>query len=397
VEVQCPGAEMFSKRIRNVQPSGTVMLANKVKRLKSQGLDVLSFTLGEPDFPTPQHIVDAAKKALDDGMTHYTQSLGIPELREAVAEHVTKKNGIRSDADNVIILPTTFAIYAAVQAFVNPGEQVIFPNPGWVSYGPMVNLAKGVPVPVRMRYDDGWVWDPEDIASHVTDKTKAIILNTPSNPTGSIISKETLKAIGDLAEDRDLVIIADEVYENLVYDEEHVSIGSFDRIGNRVVTISGLSKSYAMTGWRIGWMVADKETIKMVNKLQQHSLTCLPQFIQMGALAALKGGDACVNEMRDEFKARRDMLIPMLNEIDGVTCEVPKGAFYAFFKMDLGFASMDLAEMLLYKAHVSMTPGSAFGSAGEGFLRMSYAASRNDLTEGVRRMDEFVRSMKKGN
>ncbi|MGA1872476.1 MAG: pyridoxal phosphate-dependent aminotransferase [Thermoplasmatota archaeon] len=387
---------MFSKRIRNVQPSGTVMLANKVKRLKSQGLDVLSFTLGEPDFPTPQHIVDAAKKALDDGMTHYTQSLGMTELREAVADHVKQKNGIPAEADNVMILPTKFALYAAMQAFINPGEQVIFPNPGWVSYGPMVNLAKGIPVPVRMRYDDGWVWDPEDIANHITSKTKAIIINTPSNPTGSILSPETLKAIGDLAQDKDILIISDEVYENLVYDNKHVSIGSLDRIANRVVTISGFSKSYAMTGWRVGWMVADKDTIKMINKLQQHSLTCLPAFVQMGALAALKQGEGCVESMRDEFKARRDLLIPMLNEIEGVTCEVPKGAFYAFFRMDMGFGSMDLAEMLLYKAHVSLTPGSAFGSAGEGYLRMSYAASREDLTEGVRRIDNFTRSLKTG-
>jgi aspartate aminotransferase len=386
---------MFSKRIRNVQPSGTVMLANKVKRLKKQGLDILSFTLGEPDFTTPAHIIEAAKRALDGGMTHYTQSLGMPELRDAVAEHVTRKNGIRATSEEVIILPTKFALYAAIQSFVNPGEQVIFPNPGWVSYGPMITMAKGTPVPVKMRYNDGWHWSPEDIRSHITPKTKAIIINTPSNPTGSIISKETLNEIGEIAEEKDLVIISDEVYENLVYDDEHFSIGSMDNLAERTVTISGFSKSYAMTGWRIGWMVASKETIRMVNKLQQHSLTCIPPFIQMGALAALEAGDGCVMEMKEEFKARRDLLIPLLNDIPSISCEVPKGAFYAFFKMDLGFKSMDLAEMLLYKAHVALTPGSAFGSGGDGYMRMSYAASRDDLIEGAKRINDFARSFEK--
>jgi len=386
---------MFSKRIRNVQPSGTVMLANKVKRLKNQGLDILSFTLGEPDFTTPQHIIDATKKALDKGMTHYTQSMGIPELKQAVADHVARKNGIKATAEEVMILPTKFALYAAIQSFVNPGEQVIFPNPGWVSYGPMVTLAKGTPVPVKMRYVDGWYWDPEDIRSHVTPRTKAIILNTPSNPTGSIISRDTLKEIGEIAEEKDLVIISDEVYENLVYEDEHFSIGSLDGPAERTVTISGFSKSYAMTGWRIGWMVANKETIRMVNKLQQHSLTCLPPFIQMGALAALEAGDQCVKDMKEEFRARRDLLIPLLNDIPSITCEVPKGAFYAFFRMDLGFKSMDLAEMLLYKAHVALTPGSAFGSAGDGYMRMSYAASREDLIEGAKRIGDFARSFEK--
>ncbi|MEA3557905.1 MAG: pyridoxal phosphate-dependent aminotransferase [Candidatus Thermoplasmatota archaeon] len=386
---------MFSKRIRNVQPSGTVMLSNKVKRLKSQGLDIISFTLGEPDFNTPDHIIDAAKKALDDGLTHYMQSLGMPELREAIADHVKKKNHIPAEGENVIILPTKFALYSAIQALVNSGEQVIFPNPGWVSYGPMVALSKGRPVPVKMRFDNGWYWDPDDIRSHVTHKTKAIILNNPSNPTGSIMSKETLKEIAEIAIEKDLVIISDEVYENLVYENKHFSIGSLDEVKEKVVTISGFSKSYAMTGWRIGWMVGSTEIIKMVNKLQQHSLTCLPGFVQMGALAALRNGMGSVVEMREEFKARRDLVIPLLNEIPGVSCEVPKGAFYAFFKMDLGFRSMDLAEMLLYKAHVALTPGSAFGSAGEGYLRMSYATSRENLTEGVKRIDEFARSLKK--
>lgn len=386
---------MFSKRIQNVQPSGTVMLSNKVKRLKDQGLDILSFTLGEPDFPTPRHIVDAAKDALDQGLTHYTSSLGITELREEVAKIATERNKIKAEYDNVIILPTKLALYMAIQTFINPGEQVIYPNPGWVSYGPMITLAKGTPVPVRMRYNDGWHWDPADISSHITEKTKAIILNTPSNPTGSLVERDTQKEIAEIAEEKDILIISDEVYENLVYEDQHHSIGSFEDAYDRTVTVSGFSKSYAMTGWRVGWMIASKETIRMVNKLQQHSLTCLPEFVQRGAIAALRNGDDSINAMKMEFKKRRDVLIPMLNEVDGITCEMPKGAFYAFFNMDLGFKSMDLAEMLLYKAHIALTPGSAFGSAGDGFMRMSYAASMEDLEEGAKRIAEFTRSLKR--
>ncbi len=387
---------MFSKRIRNVEPSATVQLSNKVKRLKNQGLDILSFTLGEPDFNTPQHIIDAAKKALDDGKTHYTSSLGIPELREAIANRYGRQNDIEITSDNVIALPAKFALYSAIQSTINKGDEVIIPNPGWVSYGPMVQLARGIPIKVKMTYNGGWGLTAESIEAQLSSKTKAIILNTPANPTGSVLDKETLKGIADLADDRDILIISDEIYEDLVYDDmEHFSIGSLDHVKDKTITVSGLSKSYAMTGWRLGWMVAPKEAIKMVNKLQQHSLTCMPHFIQMAAVAALEHGRDPVLKMRDEFQERRNILIPLLNEIDGVSCEVPKGAFYAFFKVNIGFNSMDLADMLLYKAHVALTPGSAFGSMGANHMRMSYAASRENIIEGVHRISDFVDGFRK--
>lgn len=381
---------MFSKRIRNVRPSGTVMLSNKVKRLKKQGLDILSFTLGEPDLTTPQHIVDACKKALDDGMTHYGSSLGMMELREGIAERVKEKNNVDATMDNVIVMPSKFAILSALQTFVNPGDKILIPNPGWVSYGPMVQLAGGTPVPVKMRYDNGWIWDPEDIRAHVTPRSKAIILNTPSNPMGGIMEEKTLREIVDIAIEKDLLIIADEVYENLIYEGEHFSIQSIDEAFDRIITVSGFSKSYAMTGWRVGWLVGSDETIKMVNKIMQHSLTCVPPFVQMGALQAIKEGQKDIDRMREDFKKRRDFVIPKLNEIDAISCEMPKGAFYAFFKMDVGFNSMDLAEMLLYKTHVALTPGTAFGSASSNYMRMSYAASMDELEEGVERIKRFT-------
>ncbi|MGA1821891.1 MAG: pyridoxal phosphate-dependent aminotransferase [Thermoplasmatota archaeon] len=380
---------MFSKRVRNVRPSGTVMLSNKVKRLKKQGLDILSFTLGEPDFTTPSHITEACKKALDQGMTHYTSSLGMPELRQAIARYARTKNGIDAVEENVILMPAKFALMATLQAFINPGDKVIIPNPGWVSYGPMVQMAGGTPSPVKMRYNDGWDWHPEDIRAHITSNTKAIILNTPSNPMGSVMDEKRIREIADIALEHDLLVISDEIYENLIYEGTHFSMASMEEMADRTITVSGFSKSFAMTGWRVGWIVANEETIKMLNKIMQHSLTCIPPFIQMGALAALENGDECVNRMKDEFRNRRDMIIPRLNEIDGISCEKPKGAFYAFFKMDIGFNSMDLAEMLLYKAHVAVTPGSAFGSAGSNYIRMSYAASMENLEEGVSRIKKF--------
>lgn len=385
------GDILFSKRITELEPSSTIALNNLVKRMEREGKKVLSFTLGEPDFPTPPHIVEAAKTALDNGDTHYTPSAGTMQLRQAVVDRVRTVNSLKVQPENVIILPTKLAIYMAVQAFVDDGDEIIFPDPGWVSYGPMVQLSGGRPVPVPMVNEDGWKWELPEIEKAITKRTKAIIINTPSNPTGSILSRKDQEGLAKLARDHGLKIISDEIYENLVYDEPHHSIGSLPAAEDNTITISGLSKSYAMTGWRVGWMVADPNTIEMVNKLQQHTLTCLPGFVQAGAVAALKGGDSTVEPMRREFKARRDLVIPLLNEIDDITCEVPKGAFYAFFRMDNGKSSTENAELLLKHAQVALTPGSAFGKAGEGYQRMSYAASRDDLKAGIAKIRSFMK------
>ncbi|MDG6224797.1 MAG: pyridoxal phosphate-dependent aminotransferase [Candidatus Thermoplasmatota archaeon] len=379
----------FSKRIRELAPSGTVMLANRIKKLKSKGVDIISFNLGEPDFDTPPKVVEAAKHALDRGDTHYTPSLGTNELRSAVADHVWNKNGIPAKVDNVMIMPAKFALYAALQALVDVGDEVIYPDPGWVSYGPMVQLAGGVCRPVRMINDGYWHWRPKDIEDAINDRTRAIIINTPSNPTGSVMSLKDLEQIAAIAKDHDLYVISDEIYEDLIYDGKHCSIASLFGMADRTLTVSGLSKSYAMTGWRLGWLIADREIIKMVNKLQQHSLTCLPGFIQQAAVTALSESES-VEAMRKEFMERRDMLVPLINSIPGLSCETPQGAFYAFFKADLGYDSMTLSEMLIDRANVALTPGSAFGEGGEGYLRMSYAASREDIAEGMRRIKEVA-------
>jgi aspartate aminotransferase len=384
---------MLSRRIKDLAPSGTVMLSNRVAKLKSEGVDVISFTLGEPDFITPKNVIRAAKAALDAGDTHYTPSTGIKDLREAILSHILKKNRIQARLDNVMVLPAKFALYCAIQSILNDGDEVLYPDPGWVSYGPQVQMAGGKPIPFRMTFEDGWHLSPESIERSITSRTKAIIINTPSNPTGSVMSEEELGLVAEIAKKKDLLVIADEVYEDLIYEGEHHSIGSFEGMADRTITIAGLSKSYAMTGWRIGWVIANADIIGMINKIQQHSLTCLPGFVQRAGLEAIIGGRDSVEEMRKEFQARRDLLIPLINSIPGLSCEVPKGAFYAFFKADLGIDSMKLSEMLLDHAHVALTPGSAFGKEGEGYLRMSYAASRKDIEEGMRRIAEFVATL----
>ena len=381
---------MLSKRIRELAPSGTVALSNKVAKLKAEGVDVISFTLGEPDFTTPANVIRAAKDALDAGDTHYTPSLGIKVLREEIVRHIRAKNGIQASRDNVMVLPAKFALYAAVQAIVDKGEEVIIPDPAWVSYVPMVQLAEGKVRSVKMEFDDGWHLHASDVEKAIRSRTKAIIINTPANPTGSVMTRQELEEIARIAKEHDLYVIADEVYEDLIFEGIHHSIASFEGMADRTITVAGLSMSYAMTGWRIGWIIGNTEFIDSVNKLQQHSLTCLPGFVQKAALEALKGGAGSVEMMRREFLERRNMLIPMINSIPGLSCEVPKGAFYAFFRADLGMDSMELSERLLEEAHVAMTPGSAFGQAGEGYMRMSYAASRKDITEGMRRIKLFT-------
>jgi aspartate aminotransferase len=366
---------MFSRRIRELAPSGTIALSNKVSKLKAEGIDVISFTLGEPDFTTPVNVIRAAKDALDAGDTHYTPSMGIKGLREYIARHVFRKNGINAGIDNIMVLPAKFALYAAVQAIVDKGEEVILPDPAWVSYGPMVQLAEGSVRSVPMDYENGWHIRALDIENAINSRTKAIVLNTPANPTGSVMTRPELEEIAKLAKEHD-----------------H-SIASFEGMAERTITVAGLSKSHAMTGWRIGWIIGNTEFISNVNKLQQHSLTCLPGFIQQAGMEALKSGAGNVEMMRREFLERRNMLIPLINSIPGLSCEVPKGAFYAFFRADLGMDSMKLSERLLEEAHVAMIPGSAFGPTGEGYMRMSYAASRNDIAEGMRRIKEFVEAL----
>ena len=380
-------------RMSRVAESGTVKMGNMERELKAKGVKVISFALGEPDFDTPQHIKDAAVESLKAGFTHYTASKGIVELRQAIAEKSKNENGIDCTPDEVLVTPTKLGIFETIMAFIGDGDEVIVPDPGWVSYAPMVNLAGGKAVNARLREDEDFRMTPEKVAAAITSRTKMILLNSPSNPTGTVMTESDFNGIAELARDHDLLVLTDEIYEKLVYDGRHVSIAALDGMYERTVTLNGFSKSYAMTGWRIGWLVAHKDLMKPIDKVQQHTLTCCTSFAQKGALAALTGPQKCVEDMRAEFRRRRDFMVARLNSSGLFECRKPSGAFYAFPRYHLKLPSQQLAERLLESAHVGMTPGSAFGDGGEGFLRISYANSMENLKKGMEAVEEAMRKL----
>jgi aspartate aminotransferase len=320
--------------------------------------------------------------------------MGIPELRKAIAEAVKAKNGIPCEAKNVLVTPTKQALFMIALAYLNPGDEVLLPDPSWVSYEAHIRMCGAVPKYVTTKFDDGFVIDPEKVAAAVTPKTKMMVINSPSNPTGCVQPESTLKGIADICREKDIMVMADEIYEHIVYDgAKHYSIAAMPDMFDRTITVSGLSKTYAMTGWRIGWMIAPEADIKAVNKLQSHSITCCTSFTQPAALEALKGPQDDKNKMVAEFKKRRDLALDLISEIPGLECNVPGGAFYLFPKYDAKIASNDLAEKFLMEGHVAVTPGRAFGPAGEGFFRLSYAASESDIIEGLGRIKDIMRSL----
>ncbi len=380
----------FATRVTSVESSPTVRISDMVTELKARGEKILSLSIGEPDFPTPAHIVQAGKKALDDGFTKYTPATGFKDLREAVAEKSVKENRIPAKPENVLIAPTKHTLFMTCMALLDPGDEAIIPDPGWVSYGPMVVLAGAKPVPVRAADEQGFVPNPDDLAELITPRTRFIMLNSPSNPAGSVYPRGAMKGIADLAQDHDLVVVSDEIYEKILYEGEHVSPASLDGMFDRTVTVNGFSKTYSMTGWRLGWLVAPKPIFKEISKVQEHSITCATAFAQKAGVAALRGPTEPLREMVAEFRARRDLVMRELAKMDRVSCFKPAGAFYVFPRFDVPLDDAALAEKLLKEAKVAVTPGSAFGEAGAGHQRLSYAASRETISEAVRRIGEVV-------
>ncbi len=384
----------ISQRLQEIPPSGTVAISNLVNQMKSEGVDIISFSVGEPDFNTPDNIVDACAKSLKSGFTHYTPSLGIPELRKAIAESTRAKNGIPCEAKNVLVTPTKQALFMIALAYLDPGDEVILPDPSWVSYEAHIRMCGAVPKYVTTSFDDGFVIDPEKVRAAVTPKTKMIIINSPSNPTGCVQPESTLKGIADIAREKDIMVMTDEIYENIIYDgAKHYSIAAMPDMFDRTITVSGLSKTYAMTGWRLGWMIAPEADIKAVNKLQSHSVTCCTSFTQPAAVEAIRGPQADKERMVAQFKKRRDLALDLISEIPGLECNVPGGAFYLFPKYSAKISSHELAEKFLMEGHVAVTPGRAFGPAGEGFFRLSYAASEQDIVEGLGRIKKILASL----
>lgn len=360
--------------------------------------DVVRLEIGEPDLNTPTHIKEAAKVALDEGFTHYTPFNGFEDLREQIGEKVKAENGFRADPEKEIIVTpgACAAVYCSLLSIINPSEEVLVPDPGWPHYDACVNMASGVPVHYPQFEKNEFSVDPDDLVSRVTNKTTALVLNSPNNPTGSVLNKKDLAKIAEIAIEKDLTVISDEVYEKIVYDNaEHVSIASLPGMRERTVTISAFSKTYAMTGWRLGYAIAPAEIVAQMAKLVLYTSTCANSIGQRAAIQALKGPQKFVLDMVEEYKRRRDYVVKWLNEIKGISCKLPKGAFYVFPNIsELKMSSLDCASYLLDKARVSTVPGTGFGEYGEGYLRISYATSVENLEKGMSRIEAAVQSKK---
>lgn len=379
--------------MNKIPPSSTLKVLGLAKELERQGKDIIHMEVGEPDFDTPAHIKRAAEEALARGMTKYTPSAGLPELRESIAEHLATK-GITTTTKNVIVTPgAKHAIFCAMVAALDPGDEAIIPSPCW-TYEPMVRVVGAKPVFVEASRADEFKVRAEKVQDALTKKTKMIVINYPNNPTGAVMQQGDFQPIVDIAIDHDLWVLSDEIYDCLVYEGKHVSVLSLANMTERTIYVNGFSKAYAMTGWRLGYGVAPVELIAEINKVQQASTSCVAGFVQAAGVAALRGPQDSVGRMRDEYRKRRDTIVKGLNSIEGFECTKPAGAFYAFPSIkELGVSSLNLCEFLLREAGVAAVQGSGFGPYGEGHVRFSYATSLENIKKAIDRTKEAVKNL----
>jgi aspartate/methionine/tyrosine aminotransferase len=366
----------------------------RARALESTGRSVVHLEIGEPDFDTPSHIVAAAQQALEEGYTHYGPGAGLPELRQAVARYLERWRGLSIDPARVVITPGGKPImFFAILALVDPGDEVIYPDPGFPIYESMARFVGGRPVPMPLREERNFRFDPDEFRSLVTDRTRLIIINSPHNPTGSVLSRGDLAIIAEVARERNIVVLSDEIYSRLLYTGQHESIATLDGMLDRTIILDGWSKTWAMTGWRLGFGVFPSELVPHVERLISNSVSCTASFAQQAAIAALEGPQESVARMLGEFTARRAAIVDGLNDLPGVRCLMPDGAFYAFPNITAtGYASLDLADRLLQEAGVACLSGTAFGSQGEGFIRFSYANSLDNIREALGRMRQLLTS-----
>jgi len=367
----------------------------KAKALEARGRDIIHLEIGEPDFDTAEHIVEAGCRALRSGETHYTPTAGIPELREAIAAEVAKSRGIGVDPAQVVVTPGGKPImFFAILALVEPGDEVLMPNPAFPIYESMVDFVGGTPVFVPLRQENGFRFDLDEFRAGLRERTRLVILNSPANPTGGVFTKEDIAGIAEILRERpDVAVLSDEIYARLLYSGSFASIASEKGFGpdERTIILDGFSKTYAMTGWRLGYGVMPEALAEQVTKLQVNSNSCTAAATQYAGLAALAGPQDAVDRMLEEFRARRDLIVVGLNDLPGVECISPQGAFYAFPKVsDTGHPADELADLLLDEAGVACLSGTAFGRHGEGHLRLSYANSRENISRALDRMHEVL-------
>jgi aspartate aminotransferase len=391
----------ISKMAAAVQPSATLAAAAKAKQLRAEGVSVFDFSLGEPDFPTPEHICAAAARAMREGKTHYTPAAGVSELRAAVARYYQQTYGVKYAPEQVLISNgAKHSIHNALAATVGPGDEVVIPTPYWVSYSDLVQMTGASYVLVPTKLEDGFKMTPAQLRAAITPRSKLLMLNSPSNPTGTVYTRAELEALADVVLEAGLAVISDEIYEKLVFGSAKATCFASLRPGlaDRVLTISGASKTYAMTGWRMGWTAGPAHVIKAMANVQSQQAGCPCSVSQAAALAALEGDQGCVEGMRREFEARRGLVFERLGKMPGVRCRVPEGAFYAFFDVSAHFGrtlggrkptdSAGFCLGALEGAHVNLVPGSAFGA--EGFVRLSFAAAREQLAGGLDRLERWL-------
>lgn len=383
---------VISRRVQDIQPSGIRKFFDILENMR----DAISLGVGEPDFPTPWHIRDAGIYSLEQGFTKYTSNAGMTDLRREITHYLNRRFDLTYDPDSQVLVTVggSEGIDCAIRCLVDPGDEVLIPEPSFVCYGPMVSLASGVPVAIPLVADNEFRLSPEQLLRHISEKTKALVLPYPSNPTGGIMEREDLEALVPILKERGIIVISDEIYAELTYGGKHVSMANIPEMYPQTLVVNGMSKCYSMTGWRLGYVCGPQELIAQMTKIHQYAIMSAPTTSQYAAIEALKYGDGDIEAMKEEYDGRRRYLVDGLRAM-GLACFEPKGAFYVFPCIrSTGLSSEEFCERLLVEQKVACIAGNAFGESGEGFVRMCYAASMHDLKEALRRMGLFLDSLK---
>jgi aspartate/methionine/tyrosine aminotransferase len=382
----------YAERMANLGTETAFEVLAKAKKLESEGKSIIHLEIGEPDFPTPKNICDAAIRSLNNGDTHYTPSAGILELRQSIANYISKTRGIDVDPDEVVMTPGAKPImFFAILALIDEGDEVIYPNPGFPIYESMINFVGGKPIALRLLEEKEFRFDITDFKNLITEKTKLIIINSPQNPTGGVLTEEDIRSIADIIKDKDIYILSDEIYSRLIFEGEHFSITQIPGFKDKTIILDGFSKTYAMTGWRAGYGVMNTDLAVKMSRLMTNSNSCTNAVVQKACIEAYDGPQDSVKEMKEEFRIRRDIIVEGLNSIPEISCIVPHGAFYAFPNITkTGYSSKELNDHLLYNAGVAALAGTSFGAFGEGYLRFSYANSRENIKEAIKRIKNNI-------
>ena len=387
----------LAERMSRLGTESAFEVLAKAKALEAKGKDVVHLEIGEPDFDTPDNIREAAVKAIWDGYTHYNPAQGIPELRKTIADIVGKEKGLDVRPEEVVVTPGAKPImFFGILALVDEGDEVIYPNPGFPIYESVIEFVGAKAVPIKLEESKEFCFDPAELGRLVTPKTKLIIINSPQNPTGGVLSKEDLEALAEVARKNDVWVLSDEVYNRMTYEGEHMSIASLPGMRERTIVLDGYSKTYAMTGWRLGYGIMPEELAARITQIQINATSCTCTFSQVAGIEAIRGDQSASNKMIEEFKRRRDVIVDGLNRIPGISCLRPKGAFYVFPNIEgTGMKSQQVSDLLLEKAGVAGLPGTAFGSYGEGYMRFSYANSVENINKALERIEQTLAEVKK--